>query len=367
MAHSEAVVSLLALEENYRRLQTGFPGKTLCPVIKSDAYGHGAVEVARSLSALGCRHFCVFLVEEAQALRAAGVSGRLFLLEGSLTEEIPLAAELGDCALAVWSRENLEALSAYGVAHGKRFDCHLKIDTGMSRLGFFPDEVPEVLELIRRLPGVRLCGAFSHLASADDPSSPQTAVQVERFRAVAKMLPPEANEVHLCAAPGMMANAAPEFQFVRPGVILYGYGQVAGHPELEMRPVMSFRSRITSLKRIPGGEKVSYGGTWQVPPEGARIAVVPVGYADGYPRALGNRASVLVGGRRCPIRGRVCMGMLMADVTQVPEAKPGDEVVLLGRQGEERIDAAELAGLVGTIPYELVCSLGKSPHRRFVR
>lgn len=356
-------INLSILKSNYRKLAAAFPGVTMSPVIKSDAYGHGAVNVARALSEIGVRHFCVFTVEEAQELRAAGITARLFVLEGALPDEVAEAAKLENVALAVWNLETIQALSSYAVAHHCEFQVHLKLDTGMSRLGFFPAQVPTVLEVLKRTPGVKLCGAFSHLASADDPASPETAEQVAAFRGAVALLPPGCPEVHLCAAPGLMANAAPEFKYARPGVVLYGYGADARHPELKFDPVMSFKSRLISVKLVPRGARISYGGTYLVMPEAQKIGVVPVGYSNGYSRGLAASGRVLVHGQRVPIRGRICMGMFMVDVSAIPGVAAGDEVVLLGQQGEERITADELAKLLHTISYEILCAFGKNAHR----
>jgi alanine racemase len=334
-------------------------------VLKSDAYGHGAVESAKVFSAMGCDHFCVFSAQEALELREAGITGRLFILGGISGGGIEFTDGIDNAAWALWDHDSMRLLSEHGRKCGRIFDCHLKIDTGMSRLGFFPAEVPAAMELAATLPGIRICGAFTHLASAACQS--RTVTQCHRFREAVASLPPECNELHLSATPGMMAGAAPEYPLIRPGVALYGYGLPRLRPDLAFLPVMSFHSRLISVKEIKPGEHISYGGLYTVEDAPRRIGVVPVGYSDGYPRSLGNnRAEVLIRGYRATIRGRICMGMMMVDVTNIPGVQTGDQVVLLGEQGGKRIDAVELAGKLGTIPYEILCSLGKHRDRRFI-
>ncbi len=364
---SKVEIDLARIQTNYHRLAEAFPNRVLAPVIKSDAYGHGAAQVASALVAAGCGHLCVFSVGEARFLRENGIGARVWVLGGVAPGEEPEMLLSGsNTAYALWSREQLARLDAFAQAHRRIFDCHLTIETGMSRLGFFPSEIPGVLDGLSRAAGLRLCGAFSHLASADNPDSPQTALQVRRFREVVAMLPSGCDEVHLCATPGMMAGAAPEYKYLRPGFAIYGYGHDDRMPQLHFEPSMSFKSIVLSVKDIQDGEHVSYRGLYRVDGGTCRIAVVPVGYANGYPRCLGNRAEVLVRGRRAPIRGRICMGMMMVDVSRIDGVLPGDEVVLLGAQGNDAITGEELAALAGTIPYEILCALGKEPNRVFI-
>lgn len=366
MLQSVIEIDLGAIRTNYLRIVEEFPNMEMAPVIKSDAYGHGAVQVAKVLTGAGAKYLSVFTVEEAAELRRGGIGARLIVLEGALEEDFELAAALGDAVFAVWNRDNIRALSEYALAHNRLFQVHLKLDTGMSRLGFFPEEVPEVLALIAECKGLVLKGAFTHLASADNPESGQTARQTAAFRDAVRLLPPDAAEVHIEAAPGMMADAAPEYKLARPGVVIYGYGDTKLHPNLKLELAMSFKSRIISLKTVPAGASISYGATYTISDAPQRIAVIPVGYADGYPRLLANRTAVLIRGQRAPQRGRICMGMLMVDVTNIPDAQIGDEVVLLGKQGNEVIDAGELAKIIGTIPYEFLCSLGCHHTRKYL-
>ncbi|MBR4518583.1 MAG: alanine racemase, partial [Victivallales bacterium] len=219
MYYSAVEIHLGRLQENFRKLKAFFPHQTLAPVIKTDAYGHGILQCAHALEAAGATHLCVYSIDEATQLRADGVKARIFTLGGVLfPEEIPLAATLENTAISVWRRETIQALSDYAAAHGKSLELHLKIDTGMSRLGFFPAEVPEVVKFVAGLPGVRLMGAFTHLASADVPESEHCFLQYERFRQAITSLPPEATELHIDASPGLMRGVGLEFPYARPGI-----------------------------------------------------------------------------------------------------------------------------------------------------
>ena len=367
MYSSRIVIHLDKLKANYRRMVDAFPHLKLAPVIKSDAYGHGLVECARALEEENTPYLGVFSVDEAKALRDAGIRTRLILLGGALQlAEAAEVASLDNVAVAAWNLAEIRELSRCAVAQGRVVDLHLKVDTGMSRLGFFAEECPAVVAEIQALPGLRLMGAFTHLASADCPEKDYTSRQSAAFAAAISALPAGATEIHQSATPGMLAGVGLEYPIVRPGFTLYGYGSDPRMPGLVFEPVMEFTSQLISLKEIPVGAEISYCGIYRVTDRPRKIAVVPVGYADGYPRILGNQADVLVRGRRAPIRGRVCMGMMMVDVTEIPDAAIGDEVVLMGCRGTERIDASELAAKVGSIPYELLCGLGKHPNRVFM-
>jgi len=232
----------------------------------------------------------------------------------------------------------------------------------MSRLGFLPGQIPEILNFLHSSPELELTGCFSHLAVSAEAQHPLTLQQLQNFHKAVSLLPDSCRERHLCATNGIFNRLAPELPFARLGIGLYGYSE---EPEYatELQPAMTFRSRVLSVKELPKGSLVSYSGLYQLPQAG-RLAVIPVGYADGYPRMLSNHAEVLIRGRRLPVRGRICMGMLMADAANMPDLQPGEEVVLLGKQGNECITAGELAQKAGTIPHEILCNLGKHPNRK---
>ncbi len=350
-----AAIDLDALARNLRTLRGQVAPAGVLAVVKSDAYGHGAVAVARRLDAEGVDWFGVALAGEGAELRRAGVKAPILVLGTAEPGELDLyrAERLvptvsSAAQLAMWAE-----LSDAGAPQA----IHLKVDTGMSRLGLAPAEVGEALAAIRSSPGLALGGLVSHLAAAEDLESPETERQLREFAALVGLLTPEerrAATVHLANSAGALYRPASRHDLVRLGLALYGVDPAGRVGALE--PVMSVAARIVLVREVAAGTRAGYGGTWTAA-RPSRLAVVPVGYGDGYPWRLSNRAEVLVGGRRAPVAGRVSMDMTIVDVTGVP-VEIGDEAVLLGRQGEESISAAELAERAGTIPWEVLCRFG---------
>ena len=355
-------IDLAAIRHNLlevrRRLGSG--GKILA-VVKADAYGHGAQRVAPALAAAGADLFGVAIVEEGIELRNAGVRQPIIVLGGFYPgQELSLLQhELIPCLFDLESARRLETIAA---AAGVVWPYHLKIDTGMGRIGFQPEELAAVLPQLATLTHLRLQGVLSHLALADDPPHPLTAEQIAIFRTllsqvrVAGFTPAD---IHIGNSATIFSRDIPECNIVRPGIALYGAAPssyFAG--QLDLQPVMSFRSRIALLKSVAAGTGISYGHRYRVT-RPSIIAAVPVGYADGYSRQLTNRGEVLVRGQRVPVAGTVCMDWIMVDVTDVPGVSVGDEVTLLGRDHDEAISAEEWAEKVGTISYEIFCNVSK--------
>ena len=326
-------------------------------MVKADAYGHGAVPVARALQAAGADYFGVALVEEGETLRRSGIERPILVLGGvgPGEEQALLAAELTP---VIFDLAGARRLSAAAAAVGRRCRYHLKIDSGMGRLGFLPADLPGVLAELAALPGLEMEGVISHLALADEAGHPFTATQVERFReALAQVrgagFAPRL--VHLSNSAAIFSRELPECNLVRPGIALYG-GLPAEHlaGRIDLRPVMSLHTTIAQLKTVPAGTGISYGHRF-VAERPTLVAALPVGYADGYSRRLSGCGEVLVRGRRAPIAGTVCMDWTMADVSDIPGVAVGDRVTLLGRDGAEQITAEEWAGRIGTISYEVFC------------
>ena len=353
-------INLSHILANWKFFAALRPHCRMVPVIKSDAYGHGLPQVAEALQKAGASHLAVFTTGEACTARQAGFRGEIWVLQGILPDEIPIAAELS-LTSACWSLENARLLSEYGQSHGLNWRLHLKVDTGMSRLGFMPAEVPAAISALQALPNLELRGCFSHLAVSAQPEHPVTRKQVQTFRDLLPLLPECCRENHLCATEGILNDLAPELPFARPGIGLYGYTETAAFAG-KLRPAMSLQCRIASVKTVPAGAFVSYGCQHQLQRD-SRLAVLPFGYADGYPRCLSGAAELLLQGRRVPVLGRVCMGMIMADVTDLPEVAAGDQALLLGQQGEASLWADELAAKAHTISHEIICGLGKYPQR----
>lgn len=366
MIRAEAAVDLAAIERNCARLAGSLaPGAALCAVVKADAYGHGAAPVGRAARAAGAEWLAVATAQEAAELRAAGDAGRLLVMGALAPAEVPVA--LGAGADVVAWREGFVAALAGQAPGGARV--HVKLDTGMGRLGTRDlDEARRVAEAILAAPGLELAGAMTHFATADvDPEFME--LQRERFE-------PFAAEVR-ALAPGAVAHAAnsaatlrdpgTHFDLVRCGIAVYGMDPFGFDPaEQDLDPALTLRSWVADVKAVAPGESAGYGRTF-VAEEPGHLATVPVGYADGVRRLLGNRAEVLIGGRRRRLVGTVSMDNVTVALGPAPDAAPGDEVVLLGAQGAERILPEEWAGHAETINYEISCGISARVPRAYLR
>jgi alanine racemase len=369
MRPTRAVVDLSCIAHNVRALRAvTAPEVRQMAVVKADAYGHGAVPVARTAMEAGADWLGVALVEEGLQLREAGLSAPILVL-GAIFAGDAEAAVAASLSVAVWDRESALALEAAGRAAGTPAPVHVKVDTGMGRLGIRPDEAAEFAFWIAGLPGLRLEGVFSHLAAADEADLGFARRQLAELRGVLAAMSGRGVRVglrHVANTAATIALPDSHLDLVRTGIGLYGLHPSPAVPHtVELRPAMSLRTRIAQLKSVGPGVPLSYGATF-VTRRPSRIATLPVGYGDGYPRLLSNRGEVLLHGRRAPIVGRVCMDMLLADATEIPGVETGDEAVLFGRQGDEVIGAEELAEAVGTIHYEITCGVGSRVPREYV-
>jgi alanine racemase len=343
------------------------PQVGIMAVVKADAYGHGAVACARALERK-VWGFAVSLVEEGIELRRGGVEAPVIVL-GSFygySHRDVVAYKL----TPVVSEES--DLTRFGRAveelNGRRLGVHLKIDTGMSRLGLRPERLPAFLTALKREERVELTGLCTHLADADGPEAQPTIDQLEAFeraRAQVDAAGLRPTLVHAANSAGAARFIGTRFDLVRPGLALYGYAPAQSESLLGLRPVLTLKSRIVSLREVPAGTGVSYGHAF-VTQRPSLVATVPIGYADGYTRRLSERAEVLVGGRRAPVIGNITMDMCMVDVTSADGVRVGDEVVLLGAQGSESITAEELAARSGTIAWEIFCSISKRVPRVYL-
>lgn len=365
------LVDLKALEHNLACLRGLLPaGCRVAGVVKADAYGHGLLPVARRLKDAGAEALAVAVAAEGVALRRAGVAGPIWLLLGVRPPQARQAADL-DLTPVCADLEAFRALDAAGLAQGRPVSCQLKIDTGMSRLGVPHGQALAFLEQLRSLRGIRLTGLASHLATAGDPASSQAVEQAGRFAGVlaaARQAGWQVTDSSLSGSGGVMVpppmSPGPP-AFARLGIGLYGcLPDPACAGLADLRPVMSFSTRLLAVRSVPAGSLVSYGATWRAPRD-TWLGVLPVGYSNGYPRALSNQGRALVGGHLVPVRGRVCMNLTMVDLGGL-SALPavGDEVVLLGRQAGAQINADQLGHWAGTISYEITCGLGAANRRR---
>lgn len=341
------------------------PGVKLCPAVKADGYGHGAVQVSRTLLAAGAHMLGIATVEEGVELREAGIHVPL-LLFGCLLPEQAADVVRHDITVAACDLNFANELSRHAIAMDKRSRVHIKVDTGMGRVGVQPDDAVDFALALSRLPGIEIEGVFTHFPCADEDLS-FTRRQLEQFQQVADAIQRAGVDIPIrhAANSGAILNL-PEshLDMVRPGIMIYGLYD-PGSP-IELRQCMTLKTRIVFVKEVEAGTTVGYGRTFTASRR-TRVATIPIGYGDGYNRLLSNRGYALVGGRRVPIIGRVCMDQTMLDVTDVPAAKLGDEVVLYGRQGDQFIAIEDIARLIGTISYEVVCSLGKRVPRVYVR
>ena len=361
---TRAEIDLGALTRNLETLHTAAPGIDVLAVVKADAYGHGAVPVSRGLEAAGVRFLGVALVEEGLALRQAGVTSDILVLGGAYDGGWEAMIEHRMIPV-VFRPEHLASLDAAAAARGTTARAHLKVDTGMGRLGVLPPDVPAFLETARGRKRVVLEGLCSHFANADLADAALTEKQIASFRTALGQMRTAGFDPrwrHLSNSAGLLAlpeaRDGVEMNLARPGLALYGLQPAPWlRPPRTLEPVLSWKTAVVHLKSVPAGTPISYGSTWTAA-RPSRIATLPVGYADGWSRLLSNRGAVLVRGRRAPIVGRVCMDLCMVDVTDVPGVEVGDEVVLIGRQGSEVQDAHQLAALQSTIAYDVLCAIG---------
>ncbi len=364
-----AEVSLGALRENCRQARTLVGDRVgVLAVVKADGYGHGAVASAKAFLEAGAVGLGVSLAAEGLELRRAGITAPIVVLGGVFDGEEPMVVA-NDMAAAVWTLDRARSLGKAAETAGKVAALHVKVNTGMTRLGLDVDEVRAFGTAVRDVPHVRVAGVFSHFASADAVDTATAHAQRERFRRAVDELHAAGVEpefVHLANSAAVLCEPEAHFNLVRPGLMLYGYAPAPHLAQVAaLQPAMRLRTRIAQTRRIPFDTPVGYGGTW-VASRPSTIATLPLGYADGLHRLASNRAQMLVGGRRVDIAGRVCMDHTMLDVTAVTSAAAGDHVVVFGSQGREVIGAQELAAWTDTITYEVLTSVGKRVPRVYV-
>jgi len=358
-----ATVDLTALVYNLLQLRRVLsPGCDIMAVVKANAYGHGAVEIAQTLIRHGVVRLAVFSIEEGIALRQAGITVSIVILGPIFPEQLE-ALFTHRLTPVVSDPSTLAALGQCAAKGPSPYPIHLKIETGMGRLGLTQNELETILAKHTFPSSLRLEGLMSHLADSDGLDPDSTNQQISRFEQAIAVIRKEGFSVpmiHLSNSAGIFRFPSTHYSLVRPGIMLYGYHTLPHTVQApDLKPVLSLTTRIAQLRLIQPGETVSYNRTFMAK-QPTRIAVLPIGYSGGVNRQLSNRGHVLVRGRRAPIVGRVCMDMVMIDVTMIPSVAVGDEVVLIGQQANERITADDLAEWTGTISYEVLCAI--SPH-----
>ena len=360
-----AEVDLDALSHNVRLLAARAAPAKLWAVVKANAYGHGAVACGRAALEAGATGLAVVCVDEGEELRRAGIEAPILVLGHTPASDAGRVVALRlRPTVGVW--ELVEALAAAGRRAGWTVPLHLELETGLNRHGLAPDALVALAGRARETEGVEVEGLFTHFAAAEEGDQRFTRRQFEVLRDAAARVP-FVKERHCSASASVLLDKEMALDAVRAGLSMYGYRPAPWcGTDADLRPVLSLRSRVARVLEVERGATVGYGRTWAAT-RPSRIALVMCGYADGYRRGFGNRAHVLVRGRRAPVVGRVAMDMCMVDVTAVPDVRPGEIATLIGRDGEERVDADELATLADTISWEILAGLTARVPRLYLR
>ena len=369
----KAVISLDAVEQNFREMRKNIAEDTkMIAVVKADAYGHGAVPIAHLIE----NHdyiwgFAAATAEEAVHLRQAGITKPILILGIVFDEYFPELVQY-DIRPAVCEYDEAKKLSDEAVLQNKTVHIHIALDTGMTRIGYA--DIPESVEEIKKiaeLPNLEIEGMFTHFARADEYDRSPAMVQLERYQDFSKRVEEAGVDIplHHCSnSAGIIRVPEANLSIVRAGITIYGIypSSEVERDIVKLAPVMELKSHITYVKDVPAGAAISYGGTY-VADKKKRVATIPVGYADGYPRQLSNKGWVLIHGKKAPILGRVCMDQFMADVTEIDNVKKGDEVTLLGRDGDEFISIEEMGDLCGRFSYEFACDISPRVPRVYIK
>ena len=365
-----AEINIRALIHNLNEAKRlACPKSQILAVVKADAYGHGAVKISKALVRNGVQHLGVALVEEAIELRDAGIKTPIIVLGGIFKEQIPKIAEYS-LTPVVYQEDFLKAVAKEARKSNKKVNIHIKIDTGMGRIGVLSDEAVNFVKKAVSLKNIKVEGIMTHFADADLADKAYAEKQMAEFTSIVNKLNEEGIDIpyqHIANSAALVSFENNKFNMARPGIMLYGYAPSAEGKErgLNLIPVMSLKTKVLHLKKVSAGTYISYGRTF-VAKRDSVIATLPVGYADGYSRALSNKGFVIVKGKRAPIAGRVCMDMTMIDVTGIDGVEINDEVVLIGKQGKEAITADDVAMLTNTISYEVLCCIGKRVPRVYI-
>ena len=354
-----ARINLQSLSHNFNEVLHRVDGRKILAVVKAQAYGHGALMVSRHVLELGADMLGVALIEEARELRSAGIKAPILVMGAVFPEQADAITGLG-LTPVVYDMKVARAVADSARKQKTTISVHVKIDTGMGRIGISPAAAEGFIADLVNLPGITVQGMMTHFADADLRDKRFASEQMSLFESLLKNLDSRGIAIplrHAANSAAVLDYRRALFTMVRPGLMLYGYNPLEGEGAgADLRPVLSLVTRIAFLKKVPEGIPISYGRTFITKRE-SMIATIPIGYADGYSRGLSNIGEAIVRNVRVPVAGRVCMDMTMLDVTDVPGVSEGDEVVLIGSQGKERITADDIAAKTGTIPYEVLCGI----------
>lgn len=363
-------ISLDNLKHNLREIRRISHSKEIIAVIKGDAYGHGALGIVPTLLENGVTRLAVAIITEAMEIRRAGIDAPLMIL-GYTPLTFAMQLVVYDIEQTVYSYEYAEELSKEAKMHNKKAKIHIALDTGMGRIGFLPNEKSlEDVYKISTLPNISIVGLFSHFSSADEKDKQYTISQFKKFQWFYEELKIRGVNVgikHIANSAAIIDLPEMHLDGVRPGIILYGYypSYEVDKSRLSLKPVMTLKTNIIHIKKLPKGEYISYGRTFKTERDSI-IATLPVGYADGYSRLLFGKAKVIVNGKLAPVVGRICMDQCMIDITGIENVNLGDDVILIGNEGESKFDAEDLASLLGTISYEVTCMISKRVPRVYI-
>lgn len=369
-----ATVDISALKHNYREIVRTIGDRFgLMAMVKADGYGHGAIEVSRALEQEGVRALGVATVEEGVELRGAGIKAPILVMGGLMGVGSPASRKMIEMSLTpvIHSRAVLDSLDGAASFAHRTVGVHIKVDTGMSRLGVRPESLKDLIDGLKECENLRVEGVMTHLAEADD--SEKSSAQYDLFMSCKSIIEKELGTIdiwHIANSQAALRAENCEVEgarecWARPGLALFGECDCVDPLGDKLEPVMGLISRAVLLKTVPENTGISYSGVFRTKRK-TRLAIVPIGYADGYPWALTGKASVLIGGKRAAVVGRVTMDMIMVDVTDIDGIKVNDEVVLLGNQGDEFISIREMASWAGTIPYEILCGISKRMPRVYI-
>lgn len=365
----KAVVHLDNIRKNLEIIKSRVGKNTkITAVVKSDAYGHGAVEVSRTALESGATMLAVATVSEGVNLREAGIDAPILVLSRGGKYDTAVRYDLTE---AVYCTDEAKAISEIAVKYNKTAEIHIKLNTGMSRLGFdaFEGNTVEDVYQISLLPNIKISGIFSHFATSDmEDEKDFVKVQLDRFNNAVADLENRGIHIenkHICNSGGIFNYPEAHLDSVRAGIALYGCAPDDSGVDYGLCPVMEFKATVIDVRTLRPGESVSYGRHFKTETE-RKIAVIGAGYADGYTRRLSSKSCVLIKGKRAPIAGNICMDVFMADVTDIEDVRTGDEVTLIGKDGAEEITAGELGNLSGTISYEILCSVSKRVPREYI-
>lgn len=360
-----AEIDLAAIKNNVKEIKSILkPGVKFCAVVKADGYGHGAVAVSQAVLSAGADRLAVAIVGEAIALRKAGILAPIQVL-GYTPENQARTVAAYDICQTVYTLDAVRALSTAGMETGKKVKVHIKIDTGMGRIGILPEEAGDFAASVASLPGIELEGVFSHFATADALDKSYALEQYAKFQDALQRISAKGINVpikHIANSAATLELPETHLDMVRPGIILYGlWPSMEVKRNIKLIPAMQLKAEVAHVKRVNAGTTISYGRTYTAAQE-RKIATLPIGYADGWTRLLSGKTSVLIHDCKAPLVGRICMDQCMADVSEIPDVKVGDTATLFGVPG---LSADDVAAVLGTINYELVCMVGKRVPRTY--